>query len=50
MSVWRINFRGAVLEAGTLFRRPWQKSREDEDSNQNGSDKNGEGGMYCRNI
>lgn len=41
MAIWRINFRGTVLETGTLFRRTWQKSREDEDSNQNWSNENG---------
>lgn len=45
MSVRRIHFR----DTGTLFRTPWQKSREDEGSNQNRSDENGEG-MWSRNI
>lgn len=30
--LWRINFRGTILETGTLFRRPWRKSRQDDDS------------------
>lgn len=34
MAVWRINFRGTILETGRSFRRMWQKTREDEDSHQ----------------
>lgn len=34
MAVWRINFKGTILEIGRAFRRPWQKTREDENSSQ----------------
>lgn len=46
MAAWRINFRGTVLETAIMFRR----TREDEDSNQNGSDENRGRGMRSRNI
>lgn len=50
MSVRRVNFRGAILETGTLLSKPWQKSREDEGPNQNKSNENGGEGMWSRSI
>lgn len=50
MAVWRINFRGTILETERSFRRPWQKTREDEISNQEGNNEDGGEGMWYRDF